>query len=84
MNTITATSARSNFFKLIKQSIDSHLPFRISSKSGNAILISEEEYESLIETTELLSIPGFKESIEKADQEIKNGDTVSFEEFCLK
>jgi antitoxin YefM len=80
MNTLTATNARVNLFKLLKQTIKGHLHTRISSKEGNAILISEEDYESLLETAELLSISGFKESILQADKEIENGDVVSMDE----
>ena len=42
--------------------------------------MSEEDYESLIETLQLLSEPGFKESIRKADEEIEKGETLSIEE----
>jgi len=80
MNTLTATSARVNLFKLLKQTVKGHLHTRISSKEGNAILISEEDYESLLETAELLSISGLKESILQADKEIEDGDLVSMNE----
>jgi len=79
MNAITATNARSNWFKLLKEAIKGHLPFRISSKEGNAVLISEEDYESLLETAELLSVPGLKESIKKADKEIKEDKIYTME-----
>ena len=42
------------------------------------IIISR--YESLIETLKLLSIPGFYESIQKANKEIREGDTYSWDE----
>ncbi len=80
MNTLTATKARVNLFKLLKQTVKGHLHTRISSKEGNAILISEEDYESLLETAELLSIKGLKESISKADKEIENGELISSDE----
>jgi PHD/YefM family antitoxin component YafN of YafNO toxin-antitoxin module len=35
----------------------------------------------LLETAELLSVPGLKESIKKADKEIKKGDVKSFKEI---
>jgi antitoxin YefM len=73
MNTITATDARSNLFKLLKQTVKGHLHTKISSKEGNAVLISEDDYESLLETAELLSVPGLKESIKRADKEIEKG-----------
>jgi len=80
MHTLTATSARSSFFKLLKTTIKGHLQTRISSKEGNAILISEEDFESLLETAELLSVPGFKESIKKADREIQNKNTLAMKD----
>ncbi len=43
--------------------------------------MSEEDYESLVETLELLSIPGFHESIRLADQEIEEGETCSMDEL---
>ncbi len=79
MNTITATKARSNLFQLFKKTLQSHLPVRINSKEGTLILISEEEYESLLETAELLSTPGLKESIKKADKEIEKGEVYDFD-----
>ncbi|KKT73863.1 MAG: Prevent-host-death family protein [Candidatus Peregrinibacteria bacterium GW2011_GWA2_44_7] len=80
MKTLTATDARSTFFSLLKSALKTHHPIRVSSKEGDVILISEEEYENLMETAELLSIPGFKASIRKADIEIKNGEVFSFDQ----
>lgn len=80
MNILTATKARSNLYQLLKKVLKEHLPVKISSKEGNVVVISEEEYESLLETAELLSIPGFKESIKKADKEIEKGNVVAFDE----
>jgi len=80
INTLTATNARSNLFNLLKDTVKGHLLTRISSKEGNAILISEDDYESILETAELLSINGFRESISKADNEIKTNELFSIEE----
>ena len=80
MKTITSTQARSDLFNIIKGTVKGHRQVRITSKEGSAILLSEEDYENLIETIELLSIPGFKKSIDKANHEIENGETYSMEE----
>lgn len=80
MKTITSTQARSDLFNIIKGTIKGHRQVRITSKEGSAILLSEEDYENLIETLELLSIPGLKKSINKANHEIENGETYSMEE----
>jgi antitoxin YefM len=79
MQTFTATEARSRLFNLIKSIIHGHRQVRITSKSGSAVLLSEEDYENLLETIELLSVPGFKESIERANKDIEKGDTFPLE-----
>ncbi len=80
MTTITATELRSNLFQVLKKTVKGHLHTKISSKEGNAVLISEDEYDSLLETAELLSIPNLKESLKEADKEIEKGKVYSIEE----
>ena len=73
--TVTATEARQNLFQLVKRSVKGHVPIRIASREGDAVLISEEDYESLLETLELLSLPGMRKSIEEARADIRAGRT---------
>jgi antitoxin YefM len=80
MKTITATRARSDFNDLLSSTIKHHKQYRIASDEGGAVLLSEEEYESLIETLELLSVPGFYESIKQADKEIEAGEVYSMDD----
>ena len=80
MTTLTATAARKGFFELLKKTNDQHEIYHIHHRSGDAVLMSEEEYDSLNETLELLSSPGFREGFEKARQEEIAGDTVSFKD----
>ncbi len=80
MRSYTATEVRSNLFNLLKNIISGHRQIRITSKNGSAVLLSEDDYENLIETIELLSVPGFKKSIEQANKDIENGDTVPMDE----
>ncbi len=79
MQTITATKARNNFFPLIKKTTTTHGQTKIKSKSGNVVLLSEQEYEELLETAELSMIPNLKASLIEADEDIKNNDVVSLE-----
>jgi antitoxin YefM len=51
---------------------------------GGAILISEEDYESLIETLELLSAPGVLKGIREAREDIKAGRTKSLKDIFGK
>lgn len=63
MPTLTATEARSKLYRLIDETINSHQPIIITGKRGNAVLVSEEDWQSLQETLYLLSIPGMRKSI---------------------
>lgn len=63
MKIIKATDARNNLYRLIDEASESHEPIHISGKRSNAVLISEEDWRSIQETLNLLSIPGMRESI---------------------
>jgi antitoxin YefM len=80
MNKLTATDARRDFFDIVRGATQKHQVYRIQHRNGSVVLLSEEEYDSLIETLELLSIKGFRESIQRSVDQIKRGETVSFEE----
>ena len=75
--TVTTTEARQNLFRLVRKSVKGHVPVRITSKEGDAVLISEEDYEGLLETLELLSVPGMRKSIQEARADIRAGRTKS-------
>ena len=63
MSSYTVTEARTNLYRLIDQTAESHEPVRIAGKRNNAILLSEEDWNAVQETLYLLSIPGMRESI---------------------
>jgi len=63
MNTLTASEARANLYRLMDQAAESHQPIVISGKRSNAVLISEEDWAAIQETLFLLSVPGMRESI---------------------
>lgn len=63
MAIINATKARNNFFKLIDTALTTHEPVYVTSKNGNVVLLSEEDYRSIQETMYLCSIPGLKDKI---------------------
>ena len=84
MTELTATEARQNLFWLLRKSLKGHVPIKIMSKEGDVVLISREDYESLLETLELLSKPGMRESIKEAREDIKAGRTKSLKEIFGK
>ena len=57
------TNARANLYNLINMAIDNNEVININTKNGNAVLISEEDYNSLIETLYLSSDPKYKKSL---------------------
>lgn len=57
------TNFRKNIFSMLEQTIKFNEPVNISTKDGNAVIISEEDYNSLMETLYLSSIPVMKEKI---------------------
>ena len=63
MPTITASRARSQLYRLLDQTAESHEPITITGKRHDAVLISEDDWRAIEETLYLLSIPGMRESI---------------------
>jgi antitoxin YefM len=63
MTTITATEARKLLYKLLDDVAGSHEPIQITGKRGNAVLVSQEDWDSVQETLYLVSIPGMRDSI---------------------
>ncbi len=63
MPTLTATEAKSKFYRLIDEATSSHEPIVITGKRGSAVLISEADWRSIQETLYLLNIPDMRESI---------------------
>jgi len=66
MTTINATEARANLYNLIEQALDE--PVRITSKRGTVVMISEEEWENILEMIYLAGVPGLEEDIKNIRQ----------------
>lgn len=80
MTTTTVTNFRKNVFDYVGNVIRFNDPVHITSKDGSAVLISEEDYNSLIATMELLRVPGLAKEI-KAAGEAPDSEYVSAEEL---
>ncbi|QSB02014.1 type II toxin-antitoxin system Phd/YefM family antitoxin [Methylomonas sp. EFPC1] len=63
MQTLTASEARTNLYRLIDQANESHEPITITGKRSNAVLLSAQDWSAIQETLFLLSVPGMRESI---------------------
>jgi antitoxin YefM len=78
MEIFSASEARANLFSLVEQVNRDHLPRVITSRQGDAVLLSKEDWESIQETLYLQSVPGLIESVREAEQA---DDWVSEEDF---
>jgi PHD/YefM family antitoxin component YafN of YafNO toxin-antitoxin module len=63
MINMNITNFRKNIFGILEQTIKFNEPVSISTKDGNAIVISEEDYNGLMETLYLSSVPAMKDKI---------------------
>lgn len=78
MEIVNASTARANLFGLVEQVNQDHVPRIITSKKGDAVLLSKEDWDSLQETLYLQSISGLVEAVKQAELE---DDWVSEAEF---
>ena len=63
MQTLSASEARANLYRLIDETAESHVPIAISGKRSSAVLIAAEDWSAIQETLFLLAVPGMRESI---------------------
>ncbi len=57
MTSTNATNFRQNAFEYFEKAIRLNDPVQVTTKNGNAVVLSEEDYNALMETVYLLSSP---------------------------
>ena len=71
--TVNVTKARENLYDLANKVIENNETVTITTKKGDALLVSKENYDSLVETLFLSSDPEYKKSlIERINEPIDN------------
>lgn len=63
MSTTNATNLRKNLFDYLNSAIEFNDIIKVNTKKGNAVILSEQEYNGLLETLYLCSVPGMKERL---------------------
>ncbi len=63
MTNVNVTNFRKDIYELLEQTIKFNEPINISTKNGNAVVLSEEDYRGLMETVYILNIPNMKEKL---------------------
>lgn len=65
MQSMNASEAREKLYRLLDETANAHEPVLITGPRANAVLIGEEDWNSIQETLYLLSVPGMRESIKE-------------------
>lgn len=76
---IPASTARQNLFPLIKQVNDDQEAVLITSNAGNAVLVSQSEWENMLETVYLLGHPESRRNLDEALAQAAAGEVMRIE-----
>jgi prevent-host-death family protein len=63
MPTVSATRFRKDIFSLLSETIRDSSPLLVTTKEGNAVVMSESDYNALQETLYLSSVPGMRDKV---------------------
>ncbi|MER7002369.1 type II toxin-antitoxin system prevent-host-death family antitoxin [Dactylosporangium sp. NPDC000555] len=70
---ISASEARKSLFPLIEQVNNDHTPIEIVSKRGNAVLVSKEDWDAIVETNYLLRSPANAKHLMESVEQWRSG-----------
>jgi len=63
---MTVSQARTNIYKIMDETAQTHQPIVITGKRNNVVMISEEDWNAIEETLYLNSLTGMADSIKEA------------------
>jgi PHD/YefM family antitoxin component YafN of YafNO toxin-antitoxin module len=63
MTTVNVTNFKKDIIAMFEQTIKHNQPVNVVTKDGNAVVISEDDYNGLIATLEIYATPGLTEAI---------------------
>ena len=82
METVNATQCRKDLFSILDRVFTDNEGFVVMTENGNAVIVSEETWNNLVETAYIMSDPEMLSSIEEAESEYPD-DCVEWT-ACLK
>lgn len=65
MTNTNISQFRADIFNQVNRVLDANDVINISTKKGDVVMLSASEYNDIMETLHLLSIPGMKEKLEE-------------------
>lgn len=63
MQSVNITGFQKNIMTMIEQTIKYNEPINVVTDKGNVVVLSDEDYRGMLETINLLSIPGMREKL---------------------
>ena len=66
MSITNVTALRKNLYGTVENVAQYNEPVTVTSKSGNVVILSETEYNAMMETLYLMSAPGVYKELQKA------------------
>lgn len=69
MSITNATELRKNLFNTLDEVIEYNNPVTVNTRKGNAVILSEEDYNGMLETIYILSQTGLYKKIKDGEKE---------------
>lgn len=69
MSTTNATALRRSLFDTLENVVEYNESVTVTTKKGNAVILSEEDYNAMMESLYLSSQPGLVSKIKEGDKE---------------
>ena len=63
MRNVNISNFEKDIFTYINQTIEFKEPINVSAENGNIVIMSEDEYNGMMETMHLLNIPAMRETL---------------------
>ena len=76
----TATNARKDLFKILDSVKETATPYRVTKGDQRYVLLTEDDYEDMLDTIDMLGDEEFMNDIREGIKDIEDGRTVSLEE----
>lgn len=81
MTILSLADARANLSKLVESAVTTHERFEVTRNGDRvAVLLSADDYDSLLETVDILSRPDEVDALRRGLAELEAGETASADE----
>lgn len=83
--TLPATEVRKNFFDILDKISQTSIPYTITlGGKPKAVIMNAEEYESWVETLDIMSNPETVKGIEEGKKDLREGRYITLDEYMSK